>query len=74
MWFEITFIIISSLQLLHLIGIYQWLGFNEEKVEPISDQIKYSLYSWVLLRDYCNYLLILVLMFLIVLYLFLNFV
>ena len=45
MWFEITFIIISSLQLLILLGIYHRLGIEEEKIEPISDQIKHSLYS-----------------------------
>jgi hypothetical protein len=50
MWFEITFLIISSLQLLLLMGIYHRFGFlgdyiEEEKIEPISDQIKHSLYS-----------------------------
>jgi hypothetical protein len=44
MWFKITFIIISSLQLLVLLGIYHRLGFDEEKIEPISDQIKNSLH------------------------------
>jgi hypothetical protein len=44
MWFEITFIIISSLQLLLLIGIYHRLSVDEEKIESIFDQIKNSLY------------------------------
>jgi LPS O-antigen subunit length determinant protein (WzzB/FepE family) len=50
MWFEITFIIISSLQLLLLKVIYQRFRIvsdyvEEEIIEPISENIKNSLYS-----------------------------